>query len=159
MLSLLADAHNEPRRFERYLEMLLDRRVEALIVIANWLVMDIKLLADVTRRQVPTVIVGREIDIDTANTVAADNEAGAAAALDHLFCLGHRDIAFMRGPGTQPAAANAGRASAPTRSAPDSLSTPNASWSFPNLSIPIPVSKPERASLPNFCTSANASPL
>src|ERR1700755_3724411 len=44
MLSLLADAHNEPRRFERYLELLLDRRVEALIVIANWLVMDIKLL-------------------------------------------------------------------------------------------------------------------
>jgi LacI family transcriptional regulator len=100
MLSLLADAHNEPRRFERYLELLLDRRVEGLIVIANWLVMDIKLLADVTRRQVPTVIVGREIDIETANTVSADNEAGAAAALDHLFRLGHRDIAFIRGPKT-----------------------------------------------------------
>ena len=100
MLSLLADAHNEPRRFERYLELLLDRRVEALIVIANWLVMDIKLLADVTRRQIPTVIVGREIDIDTANTVAADNEAGAATALEHLARLGHRDIAFIRGPKT-----------------------------------------------------------
>jgi LacI family transcriptional regulator len=100
MLSLLADAHNEPRRFERYLELLLDRRVEGLIVIANWLVMDIKLLADVTRRQVPTVIVGREIDIDTANTVSADNEEGAAAALDHLLRLGHRDIAFIRGPKT-----------------------------------------------------------
>src|SRR3974377_392083 len=35
-LSLLADAHNEPNRFERYLEMLLDRRVEGLIIIANW---------------------------------------------------------------------------------------------------------------------------
>jgi DNA-binding LacI/PurR family transcriptional regulator len=100
MLSLLADAHNEPRRFERYLELLLDRRVEGLIVIANWLVMDIKLLADVTRQQVPTVIVGREIDIETANTVSADNEEGAAAALDHLFRLGHRDIAFIRGPKT-----------------------------------------------------------
>src|SRR5215468_6969243 len=58
-LSLLADAHNEPLRFERYLEMLLDRRVEALIVVANWLVTDIKLLADLTERQVPTVIAGR----------------------------------------------------------------------------------------------------
>jgi LacI family transcriptional regulator len=46
------------------------------------------------------VIVGREIDIDTANTVSADNEAGAAAALDHLFRLGHREIAFIRGPKT-----------------------------------------------------------
>ena len=118
MLSLLADAHNEPRRFERYLEMLLDRRVEALIVIANWLVMDIKLLADVTRRQIPTVIVGREIDIDTANTVATDNEAGAAAALDHLAHLGHRDIAFIRGPKTLAAAASAGAAFVPTRNAP-----------------------------------------
>ena len=97
-LSLLADAHNEPRRFERYLEMLLDRRVEGLIVIANWLVMDIKLLADLTRKQVPTVIVGREIDIDTVSTVAVDNEAGASTALEHLYNLGHRDIAFIRGP-------------------------------------------------------------
>jgi LacI family transcriptional regulator len=99
-LSLLADAHNEPRRFERYLEMLLDRRVEGLIVIANWLVMDIKLLADLTKKQVPTVIVGREIDIDSVSTVSVDNEAGARAALEHLYNLGHRDIAFLRGPKT-----------------------------------------------------------
>src|ERR1700741_4822924 len=81
-LSLLADAHNEPHHFERYLEMFLDRRVEGLIVIANWLVMDIKLLADLTRKQVPTVIVGREMDIDTVSTVSADNEAGARSALE-----------------------------------------------------------------------------
>ncbi|HXM93028.1 MAG TPA: LacI family DNA-binding transcriptional regulator [Candidatus Dormibacteraeota bacterium] len=99
-LSLLADAHNEPPRFERYLEMLLDRRVEGLIVIANWLAMDIKLLADLTRKQVPTVIVGREIDIDAVSTVSVDNEAGARAALEHLHSLGHRDIAFIRGPKT-----------------------------------------------------------
>src|SRR5215469_2105302 len=78
-LSLLADAHNEPRTFERYLEMFLDRRVEGLVIIANWLVMDIKLLADLTRKQIPTVIVGREIDIDTVSTVSVDNEAGASA--------------------------------------------------------------------------------
>jgi LacI family transcriptional regulator len=97
-LSLLADAHNEPHRFERCLEMLLDRRVEGLIVIANWLVMDIKLLADLTRKHVPTVLVGREIGIDTVSTVSVDNEAGARAALEHLHRLGHRNIAFIRGP-------------------------------------------------------------
>src|SRR5271157_6248575 len=52
-LSLLADAHNESHRFERYLEILLDRRVEGLVVIANWLVADITLLADLTECQVP----------------------------------------------------------------------------------------------------------
>ena len=97
-LSFMADAHNEPHRFERYLEMLLDRRVEGLIVIANWLVMDIKLLADLTRKQVPTVIVGREMEIDSVSTVSVDNQAGAHAALEHLYRLGHRDIAFIRGP-------------------------------------------------------------
>jgi DNA-binding LacI/PurR family transcriptional regulator len=97
-LSILADAHNEPHRFERYLELLLDRRVEALIVIANWLVMDIKLLADLTRKQIPTVVVGREIDMDTVSTVSVDNEAGAGTALETLHKLGHRDIAFIRGP-------------------------------------------------------------
>ncbi len=99
-LSVLADAHNEPNRFERYLEMLLDRRVEGLIVIANWLVVDIKLLADLTKKQVPTVIVGREMEIDTVSTVAVDNEAGARTALESLYRLGHREVAFIRGPKT-----------------------------------------------------------
>jgi LacI family transcriptional regulator len=97
-LSLLADAHNEPHRFERYLEMLLDRRVEGLIIIANWLVTDIKLLADLTERQVPTVVAGREVEFELASTVSVDNESGAALALEHLYRLGHRDIAFLRGP-------------------------------------------------------------
>lgn len=97
-LSLLADAHNEPHRFERYLEMLLDRRVEGLIVIANWLMTDIKLLADLTERQIPTVVAGRTFEIPGASTVSVDNENGASLALEHLYRLGHREIAFLRGP-------------------------------------------------------------
>ncbi len=99
-LSLLADAHNESHRFERYLEMLLDRRVEGLVVIANWLVADIKLLADLTECQVPTVIAGRSFEKDSVSTVSVDNQAGARTALEHLYRLGHRDIAFLRGPKT-----------------------------------------------------------
>jgi DNA-binding LacI/PurR family transcriptional regulator len=99
-LSLLADAHNEPHRFERYLEMLLDRRVEGLIVIANWLVTDIKVLADLSQKQVPTVIAGRAFESENISTVSVDNESGAALALEHLYRLGHREIAFLRGPKT-----------------------------------------------------------
>lgn len=97
-LSLLADAHNDPQRFERYLEMLLDRRVEGLVVIANWLVTDIKVLADLTEKQIPTVIAGRGIELQNASTVSVDNEGGATLALEHLYKLGHREIAFLRGP-------------------------------------------------------------
>jgi LacI family transcriptional regulator len=97
-LSLLADAHNEPHRFERYLEMLLDRRVEGLVVIANWLVTDIKFLADLTECQVPTVIAGRSFEDHSVSTVSVDNENGAGMALEYLYRLGHREIAFLRGP-------------------------------------------------------------
>jgi DNA-binding LacI/PurR family transcriptional regulator len=97
-LSFLADAHNEPHRFERYLEMFLDRRVEGLIVIANWLVTDIKILADLADKQMPTVVTGRAFETDTVSTVSVDNEGGASLALEHLYRLGHRDIAFLRGP-------------------------------------------------------------
>jgi len=34
-LPILTDVHNERSRFERYLEMLLDRRIEGLIVLAT----------------------------------------------------------------------------------------------------------------------------
>lgn len=97
-LSLLADAHNEGHRFESYLEMLLDRRVEGLVVIANWLVTDIKLLTDLTGCQVPVIIAGRSFEDDALSTVSVDNEAGAGTALEHLYRLGHREIAFLRGP-------------------------------------------------------------
>ena len=51
-VSIFADAHNQRSRFERYLEMLLERHVEALIVVANWLFVDIQLLADLSKRNI-----------------------------------------------------------------------------------------------------------
>jgi DNA-binding LacI/PurR family transcriptional regulator len=50
-LPILTDVHNERCRFERYLEMLLDRRVEALIVVANWLFVYIDVLGDLEKIQ------------------------------------------------------------------------------------------------------------
>jgi len=97
-LSIFADAHNELGRFERYLEMMLERRVEGLIVIANWMVVDINLLADLEKHSIPTVIVARELQPDTISSVIVDNEDGARKAIEHLHELSHREIAFIRGP-------------------------------------------------------------
>jgi len=99
-LPILTDVHNERGRFERYLEMLLDRRVEALIVLANWLFVNIDVLADLERSSIPTVMIGRELQTDSVSSVIVDNELGAHAALEHLYALGHRKIAFIRGPKT-----------------------------------------------------------
>ncbi|ABF40633.1 transcriptional regulator, LacI family [Candidatus Koribacter versatilis Ellin345] len=97
-VSLLADAHNELSRFEKYLEMLLERRVEGMIVIANWTLVDIALLADLEKRNIPTVVIGRELQNETINSIMVDNEAGGRIALQHLHSLQHRKIAFVRGP-------------------------------------------------------------
>src|ERR1700726_1851872 len=99
-LPILTDVHNERSRFERYLEMLLDRCVEALIVLANWLFVEVDVLADLERSSIPTIMIGRELQTDTVSSVVVDNEVGAYAAVEHLYLLGHRKIAFIRGPKT-----------------------------------------------------------
>jgi len=97
-LPILTDVHNERSRFERYLEMLLDRRVEALIIVANWLFVDVNVLGDLEKSNVPTAMIGRELKAGSVSSVTVDNEFGANAAIEHLYSLGHRRIAFIRGP-------------------------------------------------------------
>jgi len=97
-LPILTDVHNEGSRFERYLEMLLDRRIEALIVIANWVFLDINLLADLEKSSIPTAMIGCELKTDSISSVIVDNELGGHIAIEHLHSLGHRRIAIIRGP-------------------------------------------------------------
>lgn len=97
-LPILTDVHNEGTRFERYLEMLLDRRIEALIVIANWVFLDINLLADLEKRSIPTAMIGCELKTDSVSSIIVDNELGGHLALEHLHGLGHKKIAIIRGP-------------------------------------------------------------
>lgn len=97
-LPILTDVHNQRGRFERYLEMLLARPVEALVFVANWLFVDIEVLADLEKRNIPAVMIGRELSSGSISSVMTDNEAGAHLAMEHLYSLGHRKIAFIRGP-------------------------------------------------------------
>ena len=97
-LPILTDVHNDRTRFERYLEMLLDRRIEGLVVLANWTYLDINVLADLEKSKIPTVMVSRELKNEKVSSVIVDNALGARAALEHLHSLGHRKIAFIRGP-------------------------------------------------------------
>jgi hypothetical protein len=64
--------------------MLLDRRVEALIILANWLFVDIDIFADLEKRSIPTVVIGRRLQTETVSSVNVDNEIGAYSAIEHL---------------------------------------------------------------------------
>ena len=72
--------------------------IEGLIVIANWLFLDINLLADLEKSSIPIAMIGCELKNDTMSSVIVDNEVGGQLALEHLYSLGHRKIAFIRGP-------------------------------------------------------------
>src|SRR6201993_4143813 len=86
-LPILTDVHNERSRFERYLEMLLDRRIEALIVIANWVVLDINLLGDLEKSSIPTAMIGCELKTDSISSIIVDKQFGAHFAPEILHSI------------------------------------------------------------------------
>lgn len=97
-LPIIMDAHNQRPQFEQYLEMLLEHRVEALIVVANWIFAEYDLLTNLDRSNIPTVGVGRDLTGNRIRSVQVNNEAGGYLATEHLYRLGHRKIAILRGP-------------------------------------------------------------
>ncbi len=118
-LPLLMDAQTKRKLFDNYLRMILERRAEAVIVIASWIFEETNLLADIEKNKVPIVIIGRDLTEKKINSMLIDNQAGGAMAFTHLATMGHRRIAIIRGPeelldsaprwkGVQQAAAQAG---------------------------------------------------
>jgi LacI family transcriptional regulator len=97
-LPLLMDARAERKLFDGYLQMVLESRSEGLIVIASWIFEETDLLADIKKNGVPIVIVGRDWTKCGISSILVNNEAGGALAIRHLYELGHRRIAVIRGP-------------------------------------------------------------
>lgn len=97
-LPILTDIQNKRATFQRCVELLLERRVEGVIAIANPLYLESGLLQDFARREVPAVVIGRQLGKSSLSSVVVDNQAGTFAALEHLYELGHRQVAFIRGP-------------------------------------------------------------
>ncbi len=100
-LPILTDVHNERSRFERYLEMLLDRRIEGLIVLANWLFLDINLLGRPGEEQHSH----RDDRLRTEDGLDQFRHRGQrsrrlSGPRASVHSLGHRKIAFIRGPKT-----------------------------------------------------------
>jgi LacI family transcriptional regulator len=97
-LPLLMDAQTSRELFDRYLQMILERRAEGVIVIASWVFDETNLLSDIEKNNVPIMIVSRDLTGRGVSSVLVDNEAGGALAMRHLVELGHRRIGVIRGP-------------------------------------------------------------
>jgi DNA-binding LacI/PurR family transcriptional regulator len=97
-LPLLMDAQTQRALFDNYLQMILERRAEGVIVIASWVFDETNLLSDIQKNNVPIVIVSRDLTGRGVSSVLVDNHAGGALAMRHLLELGTPRIAVIRGP-------------------------------------------------------------
>ena len=85
---LTVSHRRKPNLIEEYPRLLLDRSVEGFIVVDTLLEHGLKL---------PVVAVAGHRKIDGVTNVVLDQRRAAELSLRHLYQLGHRKIAFMRG--------------------------------------------------------------
>ena len=85
---LTASHRRKPDLIEEYPRMLMDRSVEGFILIDTLLQHSLKL---------PAVVVAGHRELKGVTNLVLDQRRAAELTLRHLYRLGHRQIAFMRG--------------------------------------------------------------
>jgi DNA-binding LacI/PurR family transcriptional regulator len=99
---LLGSAAYDELRAVHYLDLMVDRRVDGLIVASSQ-------IADASWRwllasPVPVIVVNAEPPDYRVPVILSDNETGSRNVVEHLVGLGHRRIGYIRGPESYTAA-------------------------------------------------------
>jgi LacI family transcriptional regulator len=93
---LLCNADDDPERESGYLDLLVDRWVDGIVIAASSLGgRHREWLADAP---LPIVLVNSSEEALGLSTIASDNATGAAAAAGHLLSLGHRRFGVLTPP-------------------------------------------------------------
>ncbi|MCX7730900.1 MAG: LacI family transcriptional regulator [Candidatus Caldatribacterium sp.] len=93
---ILCNVGEDPKRERDYLEILIQRQVEGIILLR---VSDESLLFRIPHfSKIPYVVLDRTLQKEEAPTVKLDNIAAGALAATHLLKLGHRKFACITGP-------------------------------------------------------------
>uniref|UniRef100_UPI003221E245 LacI family DNA-binding transcriptional regulator n=1 Tax=Ralstonia pseudosolanacearum TaxID=1310165 RepID=UPI003221E245 len=95
---ILCNSDDDPRKQRDYLRVLMEKRVDGLIVSSAG--PDNALLDALGESALPVVMVDRPTEGILADQVQIDHEEGAYLATRHLLELGHRRIACISGPST-----------------------------------------------------------
>ncbi len=93
---LIANTNYDPKRMESCVARMLQRKVDGVAIMTSE--MDEHLVRNLSRRQIPLVFMDTETKAANVSVVRVNYEAGVQAAMEHLFALGHKDIAFLSGP-------------------------------------------------------------
>jgi LacI family transcriptional regulator len=100
---LLCNATDDPSRELAYINLLLERRVDGIIVAASRV--PARHAALFARAAVPVVLVNSEAPRSGLPSIASDNRGGGRLATEHLLSLGHRHIGHISAPQANAAAA------------------------------------------------------
>lgn len=99
---LLCNAADDPARELAYLNLLLERRVDGIVVASSRV--GGRHAALLARAPVPVVLVNSDAPRSGLPAVTSDNRGGARLATEHLLALGHRRIAHISAPRVNAAA-------------------------------------------------------
>jgi LacI family transcriptional regulator len=95
-VTLLGNANEQQEQQDRYLDTLISRRVDGIIVapIGDGSAS----IRALVKRKIPTVFVDRTVPGIDLPSVTTDSEAGIRQALEHLALNGHTRIGYLSGP-------------------------------------------------------------
>lgn len=93
---LISSTGNDAQRMSACIRRMLERKVEGVAVMTFGV--EEPLLEQFAARRVPLVLAEFHLDNPLVNTLLLDYYTGIHQAVDHLVALGHKKIAFVRGP-------------------------------------------------------------
>jgi LacI family transcriptional regulator len=99
---LLCDGADDPSREETYLELLIDRRVDGIVIASSGL--EERYRDWLAGRSVPVVLVNCTARGAALPAILSDNRAGGRLAAEHVLDLGHRSIGHISAPSRNAAA-------------------------------------------------------
>jgi LacI family transcriptional regulator len=96
--TILCNTDENPDKEATYITLLLQRRVDGIIIAPT--TPDKDRLALLKQYQIPSVLIDRRVDGFKTDMVYGDSLEGARLLTEHLIGLGHQRIALVNGPGT-----------------------------------------------------------
>lgn len=93
---LIANTDYDPKRMEMCVVRMLQRRVDGVAIMTSE--MEDRLIRTLGQRQIPMIFMDTAGGGRGARAVNVDYTGGITEAMQYLFRLGHRDIAFISGP-------------------------------------------------------------
>lgn len=97
LMPLITETQDDPARLARVLDHVLERRVDAVVVAAARLG-NSPILMEVAGRNIPILLVDRNVPQTGLPSCTHDHRQGGALAARHLLDLGHTRVAQLRGP-------------------------------------------------------------